>query len=363
MNIVIFNPYGIGNTLLLLPFLSNLKKSYPTARILMVVTQRVVIDLLDGQGLIGEFVLYNNSLSPRKSKNGGWLSRIKYAWEMLRLILVIRKKKADILFILESPSVKSALFVWLAKAKECIGHASGTALDCVLSHAVPIAPDAHEVEWRLDLLRALGHHVAYERPKLRLPVEVCARWATKHAATCNRRPIVGLHPGCSNTLREKRWPAERFALLIHVLMKEMELSPILFGGPDDKDVAQLIMNDLDDPIPSYVNRLDIMNTAGAIANCDLFISNDSGLMHLAAAVGTPVIALFGNTSVSKNAPQVDGAIVIVGKEADNSNAVSAITVEEVLVAVKEKLCRQPDDPVERRQAEKDINESLVYEIA
>lgn len=334
MTIVIFNPFGIGNTLLLLPFLRNIKRIHPQGRAVMIVTQTVVKDLLESQGLVDEFIFYNNTLSPLKSKTRNLANRLHYVIEMLNLLSVVRKQRPDLLFILTPLSLKLAGFTLLSGAKIRIGYKGNFLADWVLNYSAVADPGEHELEWRSALLRVLEHDAPYERPRLVLSEGKKKEWAHKVSEICNGRPIVGLHPGCSMALQEKRWPPERFAELIHRLKAEAGVYPILFGGPDDKDIAQIIMSRLNCEVPNYVNRLPIMETAAAIANCDVFITNDSGLMHLAAAVNTPVIALFGGTSVTKSMPQVYPRIILDGTKTggDVERPIMNIKVEHVVTA-------------------------------
>ena len=88
---------------------------------------------------------------------------------------------------------------------------------------------------------------------------------------------------------------------------------------------------------NYTNRLSILDTATAVSQCDLFISNDSGLMHVAASVGTPIIALFGDTNVTKNSPLITDSVVLDGGKMNSGSklkAIDRITSEDVLAAIK-----------------------------
>ena len=110
---------------------------------------------------------------------------------------------------------------------------------------------------------------------------------------------------------------------------------ILFGGADDVIVANEIINGLDIVIDNYVNKFNILDTAGAISLCDLFISNDSGLMHLASTLKIPVVALFGSTNIIKNAPIYKKHIILNGSKIkeNTKKPILNISVKEVFNAV------------------------------
>lgn len=336
MTIVIVNLFGIGNTLLLLPFLRNLRKIYPQGKVVMVVTQSVVRELLESQGLVDEFIFYRNDLNPRKSMFKGPVHFIRYVKEMLNLLFAVRKTHLDLHFMLEPLNVKTAFFTLVSRAKIRVGFAGNPRLDWVLSYKTDADKGMHEVEWYLNLLRSLGYNVPYEQPYLILLERMKKKWKQKFAKVRNGKLVVGLHPGCSMALKEKRWPTERYTTLIRLLKTKAGVYPVLFGGPDDQGAVDNIVSHLDWDVSNYVNQLSITETASAIANCDAFISNDSGLMHLAAALEVPVIALFGSTNVTKNKPLTKTRVLIDGNRLDgcNDNPIMNITVNHVLNACK-----------------------------
>jgi ADP-heptose:LPS heptosyltransferase len=117
-------------------------------------------------------------------------------------------------------------------------------------------------------------------------------------------PIVGIHPGCLARHRQKRWPIGRFAAVAQWLVKKKRCRVLIFLGPDEKE--------LQDPLAEHLGGLGqschidtdagLDDTAALMKVCDVFVSNDSGLMHLASAVGTPVLGIFGPTNPKRYAP-------------------------------------------------------------
>jgi len=157
--------------------------------------------------------------------------------------------------------------------------------------------------------------------------------------------IIGIHPGSNINLIAKRWHINNFVGLIKKIRNLLPTAVFfIFGGPDEKDINSKFSKEFDNQFVFNLTGIaDIITTALLIKYCNLFVSNDSGLMHCAVAVNVKTIALFGPTIISKNRPYSDEAIVIT-KNLDcqpcykynqpiscnrNYECMSSITVEEV----------------------------------
>lgn len=123
------------------------------------------------------------------------------------------------------------------------------------------------------------------------------------------RPIVGLIPGAARG-PSKRWPAPRFIALARRLVLERGCGVALFGGPDDHELCAEIEEAIGAASVNLAGRTGLKEWAAALACCDLVVCNDSGGMHLAAAVGAPVVAVFGLTDPDRTGP-LGGACAIV----------------------------------------------------
>ncbi|MCK4827171.1 glycosyltransferase family 9 protein, partial [bacterium] len=134
------------------------------------------------------------------------------------------------------------------------------------------------------------------------------------------RMMIGIHPGCGQRLSYKRWSKERFAELSRRLILKKNASILIFGGHDEVRLAETIIEKADsDHIYNLAGKFTIRETVAAVARCSRFISNDSGLMHLSAAMGLPVIALFGPSSSIKNAPVGEKYQLLCGDGCELSN--------------------------------------------
>jgi len=107
-------------------------------------------------------------------------------------------------------------------------------------------------------------------------------------------PLIAIHPGAGAYSRARIWPVERFGEVARSLVKSYNAKVVILGGPDEVEAASKLEGMMNGhSVTNLAGRTSIHETAAVIERCDLFIGNDSGPMHIAAAVGTPVVAVFG----------------------------------------------------------------------
>ncbi|RKU05492.1 hypothetical protein C6501_19760 [Candidatus Poribacteria bacterium] len=221
--------------------------------------------------------------------------------------------------------------------------------------------ERHAVTRYLEVLSAQGVDTTDAHPHLQVTE---ADHATAHrflaeAGVTSERFLIGIHPGGNWVY--KLWGAEKYAQLGTALSKEKNASILLFAGPNERklqsQVASMMTNP---PPPPYQGGMDISpilvktenlrEVAALIAACDVYIGNDTGPMHIAAAARTPVVALFGSTNHIRSGPYGDKHTVVQsgielgcnpchpgrhpgGCGAGSCAVIDAITVEQVLDAV------------------------------
>lgn len=165
----------------------------------------------------------------------------------------------------------------------------------------------HEIDVYLDALEAVGVRTPFAVPKL-TPGSEARQSAAAALGNMNQKFIVMQPGGAENpgaTMLDKRWPADRYVHLARTLT-ERGLRPVLTGGPSDVDLCVQIANDIADLKPVMLaGRLDIMTSAAVIEQASLYVGADTGISHLAAAVGTPSIVIFGPTNPLRYAPRGD----------------------------------------------------------
>ena len=180
----------------------------------------------------------------------------------------------------------------------------------------------HEVDCNLELVSLVGAKTLDKTPKIKVDDSLFREFAGQE--------IVAVHPFTSDPL--KQWPVERFGELARRIKRELGLKVVAVG------LAQSIL-DMGEGVDSLINKTSLRELAALLKRCSLLISCDSGPMHLAAAVGTPVVALFRNDLPGKIArrwgPRGEGQVVIERSDLND------ITVDEVFEKVKQKLLPRP----------------------
>jgi heptosyltransferase-2 len=153
------------------------------------------------------------------------------------------------------------------------------------------------VERNLHLLTALGEDGSTVPGRLTLQVRHAARRAARDdfaaAGVAETDVIIGMIPG--SQWATKRWPAARFAALIERLSAEPGRHCVLFGGAQDRPIAEAIRSLCRTRVIDRVGHTALRDLPAYMACCTVVVSNDTGPMHIAAALGKPIVALFGPT--------------------------------------------------------------------
>src|SRR5262249_6857392 len=129
-------------------------------------------------------------------------------------------------------------------------------------------------------------------PELKVPAQAVDSWRAARGLANNKRPVISLSPGAVGA--GKAWPLDLYAKLAAALAKDGAFVWVL-GGPNETPMAKQIMGVAGDRVRDLTSR-DLRNAILALAAADLAVTNDSGLMHISAAIGTPTVAIFGPTS-------------------------------------------------------------------
>jgi heptosyltransferase II len=201
-------------------------------------------------------------------------------------------------------SFRSAAAAWRSNIRQRWGYRSHLR-GWMLSKAVGRPrPARHHSIYYLELVRALGIAAADDLPRVGVTPGTAVRADALFAGRgIHGRRAIGFAPGAAYG-HAKRWPPQRVADLIVRLTREQQAMCLLFGADGDRDAGREIESLLPPDVQAVnlIARTDLRLLAGAIARCLAFVSNDSGAMHLAAALGVPVTAIFGPTDERVTAP-------------------------------------------------------------
>jgi len=175
--------------------------------------------------------------------------------------------------------------------------------------------EMHAVDRYLALARRAG--LAPPRARDHLPVPPAARAAIRRrlrgAGLTEGEPFLGV---CADARwPTKQWPAERFAAVLERMRADHGVRAVLVGGPDARTGARTIAEAMTEPPIDLTGRTTLKELAAVLAEARVVLTNDSGPMHVAAAVGTPVVAIFGPTNPALTGPYGEGHRVLARRAA------------------------------------------------
>jgi heptosyltransferase-2 len=229
------------------------------------------------------------------------------------LTLADRGREVDVLrgggfeaILLLPNSFRSALVARQARIAERWGYGGGLR-GWALTRAIPRPRRTlHQSEYYRELTRALGMENGDELPRLEATPRSIARAADllEREGVRDATTVVGIAPGAAYG-HAKRWPPRRMADLIVRLARERAMTAVLVGAAGDRPAGREIESVLPAEIRvvNLIGRTDLRVLVGLLPRCAAFVSNDSGAMHLAAAAGVPVVAIFGPTDERVTAPR------------------------------------------------------------
>jgi len=296
--ILILGSIGIGNLLLFSPCLRVIRKSFPHAHITMIVLKKAFVDLYEGDPALNEIIVADYAIQ------NTW-------WKRIQLIMTLRKKKFDVCFTtFPSNRIEYNLLPFLIGVKYRIAHRYRTkylrTCSFLQNVKVPVDVTLHDLEQNSNLLKPLGLESHVEK-KITMYLSEENRSCAEQFLYKNTIPlkslIIGIHAGSSieRDMHLKRWAAENFIQLCQKIIQKYQAFFLIFGGPEEREIKHSIAQSINDKSIS-VDGVSLKTTAALIERCHLFISNDSGLMHIAVGVGVPCAAIFGPTDPGRTSP-------------------------------------------------------------
>jgi heptosyltransferase-2 len=324
----------LGDAVMTTPALNAVRASFPSARITLLATP-LVAELFSPHKDIDEVMLYD-----KKGRHAGLSGRLRLAREL-------KKRRFDMAVLLQN-ALDAALIAWLAGIHIRIGYRT----DCrglLLTKGCPVTAETrglHHVEYYLRMLSHFG--ITARSRELSLTVteeeERGAMELLREAGVGPSDFLLGINPGATYG-SAKRWYPERFAAVADELCGRWNGKTVITGGPDEREIADEISAAAKGKCLNLAGRTSVRQLMALIKRCNLFISNDSGPMHIAAALNVPLVAIFGPTDHTATSPFSDRALV-VRRDADcapcllrecptDHRCMKEVTVEDVVKTASE----------------------------
>jgi heptosyltransferase-1 len=327
-NILVIDFGQLGDVVVSLPALRAIRERFPAARITVAVglSAAAVVDLSG----YANATLPVDRVALRDGPKPASIMRI------FKLVQQVRQQNFDFVIDLHSLSETNLLGFLSGASHRLFSRRPGRSLD-FLSNFRPqppvedTSPTKHAVDRYLDLLIPLGIKDAPRVPKLKTRVEddKLVEEILKREKANTGAPLVGIFPGAGHPSR--RWPVERFAELADRLVRNDGVRIILFAGPEERELVKQIRGSF--PKSTIVlDRLTIPQLASALARLAVFVSNDTGPMHIGAAVGTSVVIMLDQRAPRSYIPFGEEHRVVTGKKIDELTVDQAYTAARGLLA-------------------------------
>lgn len=330
--ILVVNVNWIGDVIFSSPVFKALKTEYPEARISCLAVPRVR-EILESIPFIDDIIMYDE-------EGRHWSPLAKLA-----LILRLRRKKFDAAFLLHR-SLTRALLVYWAGIPRRVGY-DEKGRGRYLTHRSEFpGSDVHRGDHYLNIIESYG--VKVEDRQCRL--NVCPEAARYVAALLNAENIrdgdfvVAVNPGGNWDL--KRWPHDRFSLLISRVLEQLQAKVVVTGAAKDASWNRKVMAPLKVKPVDLTGKTSLKQLMAVFTRADVVVSADSGPLHLASGVGTDVIGLFGPTRPEITGPRGAGRSVVIQQDVGcnrepcyhikcpDNTCMQAITVDDVIEQIK-----------------------------
>ncbi len=285
--ILIRGPNWVGDSILAVPAMKAVRAQFPWAEITLLVRPWVA-GVFTSAGFIDHVWT-----EPRPTGVSGWR----------RIARSIRDRHFDLAILLPN-SFESALMMFLGRVPQRLGYSTdGRGL--LLTNAVAPGEEArHQVHYYLDLVRSLSPSLA--EPSIEIVAtndeRDSARLLLAVEGIARQQHFLVLNPGAAYG-SAKRWSEGRFAETGDRLARDLGLAVVIIGSQAEAEVAEKIRSAMKSRVAVLSGKTTLETLIGILAECSLMITNDSGPMHIASALGVPTVAVFGSTDDRVTGPR------------------------------------------------------------
>jgi lipopolysaccharide heptosyltransferase II len=284
--ILIRGPNWVGDAVLAIPAMKAIREQFPGAEITLLVRPWVA-------GLFTAAPFVDKVWREEKpSSLGDWT----------RIARDMRARQFDLALLLPN-SFESALMTFLGGVPQRVGYATDGRRWMLTKSIKPIEDFRHQVEYYLDLAKILAPNTQPASIEIQATDEErnnARRLLSAEGISRNRKFLV-LNPGAAYG-SAKRWHEDRFSNVAEILAGELGLDIALIGSQSERSIAEQIRDRLNRKAAVLTGKTSLETLIGVLAESSLMITNDSGPMHIAAALGVPTVAVFGSTDERVTSP-------------------------------------------------------------
>jgi len=333
-NILVVKLSSIGDVVHSLPFLEVVKEKFPHARIDWLIEEES-FQILNGHAAVDRVIVSRRKAWQKKVKKvSEWLPVLREAAQFLK---ELREYEYDLVVDLQG-LFKSGILVGLSRGERKIGMAGAR-------EGVPVDYDQHAVDRYMEMARYLGcRHSSWNGGIPVLEADIRMVKALLNSNGLEKTPFVAVNPMAR--WKTKLWKPESFAVLADRLCNELSCRIIFTGSGQDREVIKDISDMMKEKPLNLAGRTSLKELACLYAACSVLVTTDTGPMHIAAAMGCRVVALFGPTDPRRTGPYGECHEVIRAdvecspcfkKKCDHMSCMKQITVERCFEAVKKIL--------------------------
>jgi len=280
----------IGDSIMTLPALMEIRRNFPHAQI-SVLLRPWVRPIFESLPYVDQIINYD--------KKKGMVQNLA---EFVRITSLLRAKRFDMAILFQN-AFEAALIAFLSGIRVRLGHDTD-GRGFLLSHPVKKGKGQHQIRNYLDLLKGIGLEVEEMDPLLSIKGEYIAN-AQSVLKENDIEPgefVIALAPGAIYG-PAKRWPAEYFAIIGDWIRKRWGAKVLIMGSDRERDVCSHVQAMMKEGSLNLCGKTSLGTSMGIIKNCNMLVSNDSGLMHVGAALGVPTVAIFGSTDPQATGPR------------------------------------------------------------
>jgi heptosyltransferase I len=337
-NILIIKPSSLGDIVLTLPVLSAFRRNFPNAKISWLIRPEFA-PLIENHPHLNEIIPFD-----RKFLGKAWYNPDAFA-ALVSLISKLRRSEFSVVFDFQG-LFRTASLAWLSGCKKRFGMADAREFAHVFyTHRTSQNKDSiHLVDYYLKIIKDAG--VEDTSVQFVFPDNLLAEDSVKKLlAKCNIKPNSYAVFITGSAHQDKCWPIERFAVLADKISSQFNLSIIATGISAEKNIIEKLAATTNVRVTNLAGQLNLKELTALLKSASLVVSNDTGPGHIAAALGTPVVLIFGRSNPARVAPYKRGHCVVAaepdgrGFKPDSTNPkhnINHITVDHVY----KKVCEQ-----------------------